>query len=572
MSIRSGATVREKRVSNGQYRIGIYCRVSTEEQAENPEGSLRNQEQRLRHAVIDRNHHQNGRFGEVVDVFIDRARSGKDTNRPELQRLLAAIQEGEINLVMVTELSRFSRSIKDFSEMWELMRKHQCAFLSLSDNYDTSTPAGEMIIYSMMNFAQFERKQTALRIANGFAARAKRGLYNGGPVPLGYELDPERKGYFKVSDKDAETVRRAFELFLELKGLSRTARRLNEEGRHYTRLTAGGKSKLGYFTVGNLQYLLRNKAYIGIRVFTERGGEKNETQASWPAIVHPALFKQTQEILTANHRRTKPAQEERFPYILSGLVYCGACGDVLCGKSAHGNGGKIPYYEHGWACRKQSCMVDKVHFCKSLMRVQARILEPIVWEKTLEFLSRPAVREALLTEARKTFEQTGPKAEIDKTRKKVQALALQLEALAERLAILPSSVSPAPVFKQMEKLEQAKADEEKRLLELQGGEIGRCGEKVVGWEEYEELIGTLRKRLSGKGDALPEARREIIRHLVSKVEIFQEGVKVHFKVGKGYVLEALEVEKKARPPVEESGFFSSNFGSKTLQNGGSSRD
>src|ERR1700722_9272529 len=93
------------------HKIGLYIRVSTEEQASNPEGSIKSQEQRLRQAVGFRN--QEKPFGEVTRVFIDRAKSGKDTNRPELQSLLSAIRAKEIDLVMVTELSRLSRSIKD---------------------------------------------------------------------------------------------------------------------------------------------------------------------------------------------------------------------------------------------------------------------------------------------------------------------------------------------------------------------------------------------------------------------------------------------------------------------------
>ncbi len=142
------------------HQIAFYIRVSSEEQAENPEGSIRNQEQRLR-ATVELKNNLEGDFGEVAGVFIDRAKSGKDTNRPELQRLLNAIRRKEINLVMASELSRLSRSIKDFSEIWELMQAHGCGFLSLRENFDTTTAAGEMVLYTVANIAQFERRQVA---------------------------------------------------------------------------------------------------------------------------------------------------------------------------------------------------------------------------------------------------------------------------------------------------------------------------------------------------------------------------------------------------------------------------
>src|SRR4051794_30743576 len=118
--------------NTASHKIAFYIRVSTEEQAENPEGSIRNQEERLKAAVQFKN--AEGRFGEVVSVFTDRARSGKDTNRPELQRLLTAIRQKEVTLVMVTELTRLSRSIKDFAGIWELMQACSCSFMSLREN------------------------------------------------------------------------------------------------------------------------------------------------------------------------------------------------------------------------------------------------------------------------------------------------------------------------------------------------------------------------------------------------------------------------------------------------------
>ena len=121
------------------FRIGAYVRVSTEEQAENPEGSIRNQEMRLRDYVKMKN--QDQAFGEITEVFTDPGISAKDMNRPNLQRLLNKIRTKEINLVLVTELSRLTRSTKDFSLLWEFMSEHNCKFLSLRDNFDSTTPA-----------------------------------------------------------------------------------------------------------------------------------------------------------------------------------------------------------------------------------------------------------------------------------------------------------------------------------------------------------------------------------------------------------------------------------------------
>ena len=170
------------------FKIALYIRVSTEEQAENPEGSIRNQEDRLRQAVEYKNTHAN--FGKICGVYTDAGISAKDMRRPKLQELLRAIRQKEIDLVMVTELSRLSRNSRDFIEMWDMMRAHGCRFTSLREDFDTTNAAGELVLFQLMNLAQFERRQTSERVEANIAARAARGLYNGGPVPVGYKSIP----------------------------------------------------------------------------------------------------------------------------------------------------------------------------------------------------------------------------------------------------------------------------------------------------------------------------------------------------------------------------------------------
>lgn len=129
--------------SSGKFKIAAYIRVSSEEQAENPEGPIKNQEQRLREYVKLKC--SDGPFGEITEVYCDPGISAKDMNRPALQRMLSAIRSGDVNLVLVTEISRLSRSTRDFTMVWEFLKEHDCEFQSLRDNFDTTTPAGEMI-------------------------------------------------------------------------------------------------------------------------------------------------------------------------------------------------------------------------------------------------------------------------------------------------------------------------------------------------------------------------------------------------------------------------------------------
>ena len=280
-----------KTSADSGHRIGFYIRVSTEEQAENPEGSIKNQEERLRASLSLKNLERPG-FGELAGDYIDRARSGKDMDRPELQRLLIAIRRQEIDLVMVSELSRLSRSIKDFSEIWELMKDQGCGFLSLRENFDTTTAAGEMVLYTIANIAQFERKQIGERVSANVQSRASRGLYNGGPVPLGFRLIEDRKGYLEPDPEQSVIVKKAFEAFLKQRSLTRAATWLNEYGYRYKREMQGGGNapRLGHFTVTNLRNILRNKSYAGIKTYQTKSGQTKEAKAVWEPLVDAYSF------------------------------------------------------------------------------------------------------------------------------------------------------------------------------------------------------------------------------------------------------------------------------------------
>ena len=506
------------------HQIAAYIRVSTEEQAENPEGSIKNQEERIRQAVQFKN--MEDHFGELAHVFVDRAKSGKDTNRPALQGLLAAIRRKEITLVLVTELSRLSRSIKDFSAIWELMQKHGCSFMSLRENFDTTTAAGEMVLYSLANIAQFERKQVSERVAANFRARAERGLYNGGVLPLGYKLLPSQPGILGIDEPQAELVKQCFRTFLDHGSLSPAAKWLNANGFAMKRESQGGyRPRLGHFTCQNLKYVLTNQAYIGIRTFKAKG-ELKQTKALWPAIINEEIFKQAQDVLALNRKR-KPPTVSRYPFLLSGLTTCATCNGAMVGKSAHGNSGKVPYYEHGWATRRQGCILNKTFSCTPF-RVPAKKLEPAVWEKIFTVLSNETIAREIVEKSKAIHAERSKNSERDRAKARIQSYATQLELLAERLSQLPKSVSPVPVFKQMEKIEALKQTEQDRLTRSTDSDLM---DEPIDLVTYRKFL----KQLSQTDQGNNETRAQIVQKLIHKIEILPEGLRIHFYAGKSRI-------------------------------------
>ncbi len=516
------------------HKICLYIRVSTEEQASNPEGSIKSQEQRLRSHVDFKN--LEFTFGEVVHVFVDRAKSGKDTNRPELKKLLLAVHRKEVSLVMVTELSRLSRSIKDVCEIWELMRANGCEFLSLREQFDTTTAAGEMVLYTIANIAQFERKQTSERIVANFEARAERGLFNGGSVPFGYKIIAEKKGYLFVDEVDAEIVREIFKCFLTAGCLSKAGKSLNDRGFRLSRKRNGaGKNRLGYFTIKNVYEILTNSSYLGHRKYKTKSGDSKIVKACWPAIIDEGTFKRVQEILKRNRHSFKSSSDVRYPYSLTGSIFCGKCHDKLVGKSAHGNGGKIPYYEHGWSTRRQACLTKQVFACQP-HRIQSKKVEPWVWENVLGLISNPKIAEDIIAEAHKIHQAQSYVTEADQWRSKVAGTDEQLGALAEHLSKIPKGVSPTPIFSQMQILQDVKEQAKKELERiLCSGEVTDLPASLKDYKKFCELIHEA--LLNQKNE---EMRKQVIQAFVHKIEIFEDSYRLHYYVGSSHLEKFLD--------------------------------
>jgi site-specific DNA recombinase len=387
-------------------KIGSYIRVSTEEQAKIHEGSLVSQRHRVEEYVKARNLIHPG-WGEIKGVYIDEAKSGKNTNRPQYQALLRDVERGKVDTVLVTELSRLSRNMRDFCDLWDFLKAHRAQFLSLREQFDSTTAAGEMMIFNLMNFAQFERKQTSERVSANFQARAMRGLYNGGPAPLGYVPDPEKRGCLLIDEKQADQVKRIFSLYNETGSLAVTLDSINShEGiRTKKRIKKNGEWTGGrLFCLNSLCKVLRNRHYTGEREINKKnrelekdeitpGKEYKIAQASWPAIISKELFESVQEKMNQSTAKYRIDPRHTFDYFCSSVIHCPDCGKPLVGISGTGrNGVKRSYYAHkskAKGCRLHSINAEDLHRC-----VLGRIRKLARDEEFMEHLYREAeVRE-----------------------------------------------------------------------------------------------------------------------------------------------------------------------------------
>ena len=517
-----------KSLAEKLYRIAIYTRVSTEEQAENPEGSIKNQEQRIREFIKLKNMVEP--CGEVEAIFSDPGKSAKDMNRPGFQKMLTAIRSQEIDMVVVTELSRFSRSTKDFTMLQEFLEENGCKFLSLRENFDTSGAAGSMVMNLMASIAEFERRQTAERISNSFLARSKRGLYNGGSLPLGYRIDESKPGYLFIDPDEAEIVRFAFRSFIRHGTLAATAKFLTANKIRLPKKVHGsGAIRESQFTVDSLYRMLRNKAYIGVRVFQTKTGPE-EVPAVWEPILDRQIFERVNEMLTQNCNHKRTHGENRYPYTLSGITFCEQCGERMSGKSAHGKAGKVGYYEHIKTARMQSGNPEKLQ-THNPHRVPAIKLEPVVWQEVKNFVLSAAFARDLLERAKLMQEAKNHTDELSKLRQKVKLTENQIEVLAERIATLPKDLDLKPLLHQLIKLQQTKTDWEAELR-IQENEKPKVDEPVC----FEDLQSFRRglKSLIEKGEKDKDVQTAIIKKVVHKITIKPNGFEIHFHVGQTY--------------------------------------
>ncbi|MCB0343342.1 MAG: recombinase family protein, partial [Bdellovibrionales bacterium] len=339
-----------------KYKVGAYVRISTEEAAQVQEGSISSQKHRL-HSWVEIKNSQQEAWGEIVEVYADEGISAKDMNRPAFQKMMRDLRKGKINLILVTELSRLSRSIMDFCHILDELKAHKAGFLSIKEQFDTSTPAGEMMVFNMINLAQFERKQVAERVALNFHSRAMRGLLNGGHPPLGYDKDAEKRCTYVVNEEEASRVREIFQIYLREGSLAKAMVKINELGIKPKQRTKRKSSQ--EWNVKNLNQILRNKTYIGMREVNSKYRNEDPSmlkpfqkysvvKASWPGIVDPDVFSEVQQLLDESSKleRDRLSKSVQNVYWLSGVIRCPDCGKSYVGACAHGRNQVHRYYVH----------------------------------------------------------------------------------------------------------------------------------------------------------------------------------------------------------------------------------
>lgn len=275
-------------------RCAIYTRKSSEEGLEQEFNSLHAQRGACEAYVKS----QAGEgWTSLATAYDDGGVSGGTMERAGLQRLLADVAAGKIDVVVVYKVDRLTRALGDFARIVEVFDQHGVSFVSVTQAFNTTSSMGRLTLNVLLSFAQFEREVTGERIRDKIAASKQKGLWMGGNPPLGYDPDGRK---LKINQAEAEQVRHIYRRFLELKSVPALRKELNAEGQLSKRWTAATGRVMGGlpFENGALYHLLSNKTYLGMVPHKDQA-----YPAEHPPIVAPTLFDQVQAQLAIRARR-----------------------------------------------------------------------------------------------------------------------------------------------------------------------------------------------------------------------------------------------------------------------------
>jgi site-specific DNA recombinase len=344
-------------------RCAVYCRVSSDERLDQSFNSIDAQ----REAGIAYVASQKAEGWELMPNFYeDPGFSGGNMERPGLKRLLKDIQAGKIDIVVVYKIDRLSRSLADFAKMVEVFDNHMVSFSSVTQQINSATSMGRLMLNVLLSFAQFEREVTGERIRDKIAASKRKGMWMGGSVPLGYRVENRA---LQIEPQEAELVQRIFEQFIAEKSTTKIVKELNEQGIQTKRKKA--------FCKQSIYKILHNRTYIG-----EISHKGESFPAQHEGLIDSTTWEQTHAILSQDNRqrcRNTWEKKNRNDFLLRGIAYT-QDGDLLIPMATKKPNGKVYRY---YVINKK---IHKGAEAAQSWNYQAAMLEGAVTDKLLEYL------------------------------------------------------------------------------------------------------------------------------------------------------------------------------------------
>jgi site-specific DNA recombinase len=315
-------------------RCAIYTRKSSDEGLEQDFNSLDAQREACAAFVVSQKHEG---WVELSDRYDDGGFSGGNMDRPGLKKLLGDIREKRVDVIVVYKVDRLTRSLADFAKIVEVLDEHGISFVAVTQQFNTTTSMGRLTLNVLLSFAQFEREIAGERIRDKVKASRQKGMWMGGNVPLGYEVQNRA---LVINEKEAAKVRFIFQRYLDLRSVNPLYVELRTKGiTSHRRTTQDGKLIGGNaISRGNIYIILRNPVYIG---------QVAHKGTVYPGLHEPIIDQDTwdrvQRTLEENRSGHQQQLRSKLPSLLSGIVFDEA-GGRLTPSHTNKYGARYRYY------------------------------------------------------------------------------------------------------------------------------------------------------------------------------------------------------------------------------------
>nr|WP_239585993.1 recombinase family protein [Bacillus mesophilus] len=484
--------------------VAIYCRVSTEEQAS--EGySISAQLQTLRqYAYL---------YGwQIAEEYVDEGISGKDIKgRPAMQRMISDVEKDKFQAVLVWKISRLSRNMLDTLVLLDKFEEYDVKFISYSENFDTSSPIGKLVVQLMASIAEMERNTLSENVKLGMTQRAKEGSWNGGLV-FGYDSIEKE---LVVNSKESEIVQLIFNLYAEGNGLKAIANHLNK---------AGYRTKHDkHFSINGISTILDNPIYNGkIRWLQVENWDKKRRRGknANPILVdgkHEAIISGEFWNIVQARRQSKSFKQRQSnePFLLSSILRCPNCGQgmvpsITTSTQKDGSKRKHRYYVCGVFHNKGSAA------CKA-NSVKAYDAEDAVINRIKEFLNDSASFSQTIENINKDTVHTNVK--LKEQLETIETELKEANAMQEKyMEAFEQNIFPVSILQErLQKLAKSKNDLEQKKNEL-SVQLSSSDSKVIPPDVVRHL---LEKYVQAFQQSSREKRKQLFQLLLNKITIKQ---------------------------------------------------
>lgn len=444
----------------------------------------------------------------IIHEYIDRAMSGTTDNRPEFQQMIADSAKKVFQFVIVWKLDRFARNRYDSAIYKAKLKKNGVRVLSVTEGIGEGDES--IIMEAMLEaMAEVYSRQLGQNAARGMRETALKGLYTGGPIPLGYDLGEDK--LLHINEKEASVVRLAFQMYAAGKTKTKIAAELNERG--YRRKS--GK----LFNVTTLTNMFKNRMYIGDYAY------KGEIPRNCPEIIQMDTFEACQKRLEIDKRiyGRKVISEEEF--LLTGKLYCGMCGSPMSGNSGTSRNGERHYY---YSCIKRK----KERACKK-QHEKRDFLEWYVVEQTVEYILTPERIPIIAERVVQAFQKEFGVSKIKQIEKRLEQIHQEIVAYTDRFLKTDSQAVIDEINRRAKALEAEQNDLNKELEQLRiTTKISSITEDdVVKW-----MRGFCNGELTDK-----EFQRKIIGAFVNAIYLYDDRVVIYYNVKDGKQVSYIEM-------------------------------